>query len=93
MNPLKSIVAKYTKDDFVVVKLDIDTPHIENPLANLLLEDDSLHEIVDQFYFEHHVNIQELARAWGHTMRGTIKESFDLMNGLRNKGIASHFWV
>lgn len=93
MNPLKSIVAKYTKDDFVVVKLDIDTSHIEVPLAKQLLEDDSLHEIVDQFYFEHHVKLQELARYWGRSMSGTIKDSFDLMNGLRKKGIASHFWV
>jgi hypothetical protein len=93
MNPLKSIVAKYTKDDFVVVKLDIDTSHIEVPLAKQLLEDDSLHEIVDQFYFEHHVKLQELARSWGRSMSGTIKDSFDLMNGLRKKGIASHFWV
>lgn len=93
MNPLKSIVAEYTEDDFIVIKLDIDTSSIEVPLAKQLLEDDSLNQIIDHFYFEHHVNIQEVAKYWGPTMEGTIKDSFDLMNGLRKKGVAAHFWV
>ena len=93
MNPLKSIVAEYTEDDFIVIKLDIDTSSIEVPLAMQLLEDDSLNQIIDQFYFEHHVNIQEVAKYWRKSMKGTIKDSFDLMNGLRKKGVAAHFWV
>ena len=93
MNPLESFVAEYNEDDFVVVKLDIDTASIEVPLAYQLLENESLLKIVDQFYFEHHVQVDELAKWWKGSMNGTVKESFDLMQGLRKKGVAAHFWV
>eukprot|EP00985_Skeletonema_marinoi_P005110 scaffold2201_cov162-Skeletonema_marinoi.AAC.2 len=39
LNPLHSIIKKLNEDDFVVVKLDIDTSSIEVPLARELLED------------------------------------------------------
>ena len=57
LNPLHSVVKKFNKDDFVVVKLDIDTSSVEVPLMKQLLEDKDgvFSEIVDQFYFEHHV--------------------------------------
>lgn len=57
MNPLNSIVKNFDKDDLIVIKLDIDTASIEVPLAMQLLKggkNDTLHYMVDQFYFEHH---------------------------------------
>jgi len=92
MNPLDSIVKQFREDDFIVVKLDIDTGFIEVPLANQLLEDETLHKLVDHFYFEHHVHMKEIARWWGKSMEGSLKDTFDLMNGLREKGVAAHFW-
>ena len=66
LNPLHSIVKKFDEDDFVVVKLDIDTSSVKVPLVRELLEDkDGVYsKIVDQFYFEHHVHLGELAGAW-----------------------------
>ena len=100
MNPLYSIISKLHEDDLVVVKLDIDTPEIENPMAKLLLEDDAVNHLVDHFYFEHHVRLYELRAFWGAnpTFKNirqvpTIADSFQLMNGLRKKGVAAHFWV
>ncbi len=93
MNPFRSILSKYDEDDLIVVKLDIDTSFIEVPLAYSLLEDDSINKLVDQFYFEHHVHMEELNGAWRESMEGTIKDSFELMSGLRKKGVAAHFWV
>lgn len=93
MNPLKSIVNKFDKDDFVVVKLDIDFGLIEVPLAKQIYESDELREKIDQFYFEHHVNMKEMARWWTRSMNGTVKDSMELFYGLRQKGVASHFWV
>lgn len=94
LNPLHSILKRFSKDDFVVVKLDIDTSSIEVPLAHQLLEDkDGLyHELIDQFYFEHHVGLQELAQAWKGYMHESIKDSLDLFVSLRKKGIPAHFW-
>ena len=96
MNPLYSIVDKFEEDDFVVVKLDIDTDEIEVPLANQLLADEKLHKLVDQFYFEHHVHMKEMKNWWGRHNHwrnaGSLKDTFELMNGLRNKGVPAHFW-
>ena len=93
LNLLRSIVSKFSEDDFIVVKLDIDTSAIEVPLAQQLLEDDSINKLVDQFYFEHHVHMKEMKRCWMDTVQGSMKDSFELMNGLRKKGVAAHFWV
>lgn len=92
LNPLNSIVSKFNEDDYILVKLDIDTAAVELPLAKQLLEDDSINKLVDHFYFEHHVFLFELKPFWGRGMKGSIKDSFELMNGLRKKGVASHYW-
>jgi len=92
LNPLDSILRQFDKDDFIVVKIDIDTHVIELPLVQQLLEDDSLNVLVDQFYFEHHIKFKEMAPIWRSAMHGSLKETFDLFNGLRQKGVPAHFW-
>ena len=95
MNPLKSILKTFQKDDFVVLKLDIDSPEIELNLARQLLEDKEgvYHKLIDQFYFEHHIPMAEMIRYWGKNVNGTMQESFELFHGLRKRGIPSHFWI
>ncbi|MHA7865820.1 hypothetical protein, partial [Flagellimonas marinaquae] len=92
LNPFYSILAQFHKDDLVLVKLDIDTPTIELPLAHQLLEDQQFHDLVDLFYFEHHVHLKELAKNWHRTMSGTLGESLTLFQQLRKKGIGAHYW-
>lgn len=79
--------------DVTIVKLDIDTPSIEGPLAEQLLQnfDGSL---VSEFFFEHHVNLEPLLAAWGLTSDNnvTLKDSYELFLNLRKKGIRSHSW-
>jgi len=92
-NPWKMLRKAFTKDDFIVVKLDIDTSAVEIPLVVQLLESPDLHELVDQFYFEHHVNMEELAPDWKQSRNGSIYESLHLFHELRKRGIAAHSWV
>ena len=92
MNPLSAILESFDKEDFIVIKLDIDTPWIENALAKQLLTNETLTDKIDQFYFEHHVHLGELAKDWSHTMNGTVADSLTLFHSLREKGVASHFW-
>mmetsp|Transcript_16837 Transcript_16837/g.25284 ORF Transcript_16837/g.25284 Transcript_16837/m.25284 type:complete len:393 (-) Transcript_16837:355-1533(-) len=92
LNPLDSILRQFDKDDFIVIKIDIDTHVIEVPLVHQLLEDDSLNVLVDQFYFEHHVKFKEMSHIWRSAMHGSLKETFDLFHGLRQKGVPAHFW-
>ena len=93
LNPLQMIADNFNKDDFIVVKLDIDTSWIEVPLAYQLLRDERLIGLVDQFYFEHHVFLKELSPYWGRTMGGSISESLHLFQSLRKKGVGAHSWV
>lgn len=91
-NPWNLLLDNFTEDDLVIVKLDIDTPAIEHPLAYQLLNNPRLAKLVDHFYFEHHVNQRELAPHWG-AVDQSVEESFELFHQLRQKGVASHFWV
>jgi hypothetical protein len=93
LNPLKMLLENFNEDDFIVVKLDIDTASIEVPLAQQLLNDTALHAIVDQFYFEHHVFLKDLSPNWDAHMQGSVKDSLELFIGLREAGIAAHSWV
>jgi hypothetical protein len=93
LNPLKMILENFNEDDFIVIKLDIDTSFIEVPLAKQLLNDTALHKLVDQFYFEHHVMMRELTRNWGSSMKGSVRDSIELFIGLREAGVAAHSWV
>eukprot|EP00970_Alexandrium_tamarense_P013412 scaffold3384_cov248-Alexandrium_tamarense.AAC.1 len=67
MNPFTTITNHFSPDDFVVVKLDVDTPAVENLLARQLRDDPKLLELVDQFYFEDHVKQKELKKSWGES--------------------------
>jgi hypothetical protein len=93
LNPLQMLADHYNEDDFIVVKLDIDTPSVEVPLAYQLLEDEQISRLVDQFYFEHHVYLKELSPYWGRTMSGSVSDSLNLFHSLRQKGIGAHSWV
>ncbi len=81
------------------MKLDIDTPSIEQPFVELLFEDDTVNKFVDHFYFEHHVRMYEMVRWWAGPDWKDLKKvsgldaSLKLMNGLRKKGVATHYWV
>ena len=92
MNPFTMIANSFTPDDFIVVKLDIDTPAVEHVLVEQLKNDPSLIILVDQFYFEHHVHQKELASSWTGTMEGSVGGSLKLMAELRKNGVAAHYW-
>jgi len=91
-NPHRMLLEQFGPDDFVVIKLDIDTPAIENPLLEQLLTDPKLQEIVDVFYFEHHVEMEEMKPYWGE-MDKSIVESLEVFQKLRKAGIAAHYWI
>ena len=61
--------------------------------AYQLVEDDSLNSLVDQFYFEDRVNMNEIAHLFPNNMEGSVKDALDLMGDLREKGVAAHFWA
>jgi hypothetical protein len=91
LHPLQMILDQYNENDLVVVKLDIDTPHVEIALVEQLLQNDAYADLIDHFYFEHHVYLNEVAREW-IIMQDSVTSSLQLFSVLRQKGIAAHYW-
>mmetsp|Transcript_11115 Transcript_11115/g.17048 ORF Transcript_11115/g.17048 Transcript_11115/m.17048 type:complete len:415 (+) Transcript_11115:2-1246(+) len=96
-NPWTMLLESYHPEDFIVVKLDIDTPSVEMPLFNQLLTNPELQKLVDVFYFEHHVKMDEMKKFWGDhssiNSKGTITESLEMFQSLRKAGVAAHYWI
>ena len=78
-------------NDYVIVKLDIDTPALENSLIRQILNDSALHTLIDEMFFEMHVSVEEMQVYWGPTP-GTLKDSYVLFTELRRLGIRMHSW-
>jgi hypothetical protein len=92
-NPLYSLRAVAKPEDFVVFKLDIDTPHLEQNITNTILEDPYLTSLIDVFYFEHHVNVEPLSKCcWGYELKDHLIDTYHLFRKLRNAGISAHSW-
>lgn len=86
--------------DFVSLKLDIDTPSIELPIAMELLSDHSLGSLVDEFFFELHFRCEVMMRCGfgrniSEEMHGFKMVRHDVLrffHDLRVQGIRAHLW-
>jgi len=89
----KVIQQKYgTPEDYVLFKLDIDSPNVENGNIDFILQDETT--TIDELVYEHHIGGNYImARFWGHNDDITLRESYDLFLKLRLKGIRAHSWV
>jgi hypothetical protein len=56
-NPWNMLRKVATPEDYVVVKLDIDNTPVEEQFIAQLRASSDLHSLIDEFYFEHHVNV------------------------------------
>ena len=78
--------------DFVVFKLDIDTEHLEESIVLRLLEEADAGELVDDFFFEHHVDCDIMRKWWGPVDLRDLHDSYSLFAALRKRGIRAHSW-
>ncbi|CAF1309628.1 unnamed protein product [Rotaria sordida] len=90
-NPWVMLKALAKPHDHVVIKLDIDTPAIEIPLMDQLLNDSSINSLIDEVFFEHHISVREMKQYWGNPP-GNLKDSYVLFTKLRQLGIRMHSW-
>ena len=75
------------------MKLDIDTPNVELAIINTILSDPKYYNLIDQFYFEHHVAVRDMYPRWGReSYNESISTSMHMFHTLRSKGIAAHYW-
>ena len=98
-NPFTFIKHMTKPEDFVVLKIDIDTPEVEMKLVRQLMDDPHLLTLVDEFYFEHHVSGSPMQwHGWGDLQSSaapfsTLAESYEMFSRLRRQGVRAHSWV
>ncbi len=88
------------EEDFVAFKLDIDTPEVEIPIVQQIVADESLHRLVDEFFFELHFRCEIMMYCgWRDQMpveynglRLNRPHAMELFSTLRQKGIRAHVW-
>ena len=93
-NVFRTLRSTARPDDFVVMKVDIDSPALEKRLVSTLASTPELVELVDELYFEYHLHVPDHRKPTSeHTTPDTIVEALQLMQRLRAAGVRSHFWV
>jgi hypothetical protein len=90
-NPWRMLRALTNENDYVIVKLDVDTPHLENSLINQVVDDKSIHTLIDELCFEHHTNVNEMIPFWGH-VPSKLQDTYTLFTKIRQLGIRMHSW-
>jgi len=91
---LDYILSVAKPEDFVVLKLDIDNLPVETAIIQEILKDDVLASLIDELFFEHHVDVAPMHQYWGvPEMPAKLADTYDIFSTLRNKGILAHSWV
>lgn len=91
-NPLQ-ILKDYINNSYIIFKLDIDTPEVEIPILDYLLNNNDI--IPDEFYFEYHYYSPFMMKWWGRKVdyNCSLYCAISKFMLLRKKGIRSHPWV
>lgn len=99
-------MARASPEDFVVVKVDIDTPAAELTIMEAIADRPEIAALVDELFFEYHFDFDGLDFGW-HIRRpgarrrfrydtvsnASVDDALGLMRRLREAGVRSHFWV
>jgi len=94
-NPLNFIRKLCHKDDYVVFKLDIDTPGIESAIVDQLVNDPRVAGLVDEFFYEDHAAKNPMEyHGWGRQPKDhDMAKSIQIFSKLRALGVRAHSWV
>ena len=90
---LQMLAVACKPEDFVVVKLDIDTPAIEQTIVAVLTQRPELAALIDELFFEYHFYYDGLDFGWGDNVQGDVDTAIGTMFRLRSLGIRAHFWI
>ena len=95
MSPIRMIKDLVKVTDFLVLKIDIDNDPIELSIINSFINDPAVTNLIDEFFFEHHVSHNPVEHmGWGTAKKiMNITESYALFGSLRAAGVRAHSWV
>ena len=89
-------MARASPEDFVVVKVDIDTPAAELTIMEAIADRPEIAALVDELFFEYHFYFDGHDFGWGPQDAAALADVDDallLMRRLRQQGIRAHFWI
>jgi hypothetical protein len=81
-------------DDYVLFKLDTDSPAVERDIIEFILQDADSR--ITELVWEHHISGNYLMEEWGkpeNRDQASLHDSYDYFLRLRRKGIRAHSWV
>ena len=58
---------------------------------NEMLNNSNIYSLIDELFFEHHVNVREMLAYW-RPPPGSLSDSYVLFTKLRQLGIRMHSW-
>jgi len=92
-NPFRVLHKIARKEDFVVLKLDIDQPR-EIIIVLAMLESFNALAVVDEFFFEHHTTTPLMRGYWGAggSVACDLSNTYDIFLQLRHSGVRTHGW-
>ncbi|KAF6004240.1 hypothetical protein F1559_004226 [Cyanidiococcus yangmingshanensis] len=91
-NPLNILARVASKEDFVVLKIDIDNSTVENRFLSQIRSNKTLQSLIDEMYFEPHFKMNPLQQFWG-SQTIPFKDVITLLSDLRTAGIRIHGWI
>ena len=92
-HPWSVLLSVASPRDYVIVKLDIDTPTIERELIRQLLTNTTISKVVDELFYENHVNTASMHYYWGlESDELQLRHSYEMFTKLRRMGIRAHSW-
>ena len=89
---IQFLKATVTKEDFVVVKVDIDTPAVELTIVEAIAARPELSSLVDEIFFEYHFYFDGRYIGW-EPVHNDVDDALRLMLRLRQAGVRAHFWI
>jgi hypothetical protein len=78
--------------DHVTVKIDIDSPDIEESLIEQFKRSSELLSLVDEVFYEDHVDTSVMYPFWGRNIKRKLSDSYGDFLYLRQRGIRMHSW-
>lgn len=100
LSPIHILQQVARKEDYVSLKLDIDTPSLEIPLILEIISNPSYSSLIDELFFELHFRCEYLMYCgWTENiptrLEGLVLDRYNtlvLFQQLRQLGIRAHFW-
>ena len=91
-NVLTVIKTLCRPEDFVVFKLDIDTP-IEETIAHKVMTDRGLQALIDEFYWEKHIHNPAMSmHGLGGNGKPDLADWYNTVIPARKRGLRMHSW-